>query len=230
MLDPKVLWQLSYGIYIVTTEADGKCNGQIANTVFQITAKPPTIGISLNRQNLTHELVNKSRAFAVSVVSEAAEMPFIGTFGFKCGRETDKLAKIQVKRGVLGLPIVTSNAAGYLEAKVIDQVEVGTHTLFVGEVVAAETLAADKPMTYAYYHDVRKGRTPKNATTFIDSPPAVITAATRKQRCEICGYSYDPAEGDPAHGVAAGTPWAAVPADWLCPVCGVGKDQFSEVA
>ncbi len=168
MIDNSVLWQLSYGIYIVTTKADERCNGQIANTVFQITAQPPTIGISLNRENLTHELVRQSGVFAVSVVSEAADMPFIGTFGFKCGRTTDKFAKIQTVTGVLGIPIVTTNTTGYLEAKVISTLDVGTHTLFVGEVVAAAALAqAAKPMTYAHYHEVKKGKTPKNATTFI---------------------------------------------------------------
>lgn len=168
MIDNSVLWQLSYGIYIVTTKADTRCNGQIANTVFQITAQPPTIGISLNRENLTHELVQQSGVFAVSVVSEAADMPFIGTFGFRCGRTMDKFAKIQTITGVLGIPIVTTNATGYLEAKVISTLAVGTHTLFVGEVVAAAALAHPaKPMTYAHYHEVKKGKTPKNATTFI---------------------------------------------------------------
>ncbi len=228
MLDPRVFWQLSYGIYIVTTRAAGRCNGQIANTVFQVTAQPPTVGISLNRENLTHELVRQSGVFAVSVVSEAADMPFIGTFGFKCGRTTDKFAKIQTVVGELGMPIVTTNATGYLEAKVTHTLDVGTHTLFIGEVVAAAALpCAEQPMTYAFYHDVRKGKTPKNATTFLGTMGAA--AGGGKYRCRVCGYEYDAALGDPAHAVPAGTAWADIPAGWVCPTCGVGKSEFSEV-
>jgi len=85
-MNPKALWQISYGIYIVSSKKDGKLNGQIANTVFQITSVPATIAVSINKKNLSHECISDSKVFTVSILSEQAPMSFIGTFGFKCGR------------------------------------------------------------------------------------------------------------------------------------------------
>lgn len=166
-MDLLTLRKIHYGMYIVASAHAHARNGQIANTVFQISAEPPTIAISINKANYTHEIISAAAVFTVSMLGESATMPFIGTFGFKSGRTIDKFKDVTSRVGVTGAPIVIDHAVGYVEAKVIRTVDVITHTLFIGEIVAAEQLAAGTPMTYAYYHEVKGGLTQKNAPTYI---------------------------------------------------------------
>ncbi len=163
----KTLWKISYGLYIVSSKKGDKLNGQIANTVFQVTAEPPTIAVSINTQNLTHEFIGDSEVFSVSILSVETPLRFIGQFGFKSGRDIDKFKDVEYKIGVTGAPIVLDNSIGYLEVEVIDKLDVGTHTIFVGKVIDAEILNDKEPMTYAYYHEVKRGRAPKTAPTYI---------------------------------------------------------------
>jgi rubredoxin len=115
----------------------------------------------------------------------------------------------------------------YVEAEVINEADAGTHTIFLGRLVEAETLRTGEPMTYAYYHEVKRGSTPKTAPTFIKEEKKVKKAA--KYRCTVCGYIYDPEEGDPDGGIAPGTSFEQIPDDWVCPVCGARKDQFERM-
>lgn len=165
-LNRQVFTQLSYGLYIVTSHLNGKLNGQIVNTVLQVTSEPPRVAVIINKNNLTHEFISKSRVFGASVLDTSAPMTFIGLFGFKSGRTEDKLAKAQFIEGSTGAPLVTDHVLSVLEAKVIDEVDVGTHTLFVADVVAAEVLRSGEPLTYAYYHTHLKGKSPKSAPTY----------------------------------------------------------------
>lgn len=166
-MDSHVFHKLSYGMYIVSSKKDGKFNGQIANTAFQITSDPAVIAISINKSNLTHEYIESSRAFGISILNESAPMTFIGTFGFKSGRNIDKFAQMKTKIGQLGVPFVLDYAVGALEMEVIESVDMGTHTVFFGKAVNGEILSQEKPMTYAYYHEVKKGVSPKTAPTYI---------------------------------------------------------------
>lgn len=166
-MDLLTLRNIQYGMFIVTAAHQTARNGQIANTVFQVSAEPPTLAISINKVNYTHEIISAAQAFTVSVLGESAPMPFIGTFGFKSGRTIDKFKDVTTRAGITGAPIVTDHAVSYFEAKVIQTVDVMTHTLFIGEIIAAEQLAAGTPMTYAYYHEVKGGLTQKNAPTYI---------------------------------------------------------------
>lgn len=240
-LDPKALWSCSYGIYVVTSCLEGKANGQIANTVFQVTAEPPRVAVAINKDNYTHGFIVKSGAFAVSVLSESSPMPFIGRFGFKTGREFDKLAGVAYEEGVTGCPCVTENAVSIFEGRVFARVDAGTHTVFVADVVGGKVLSRANPLTYAQYH-ANKGRAPKNAPTYRGAgdeeealrPPEAEKGEVKKgeramQRyvCGVCGYIYDPAEGDPENGVAPGTAFEDLPDDWVCPVCGAEKSEFS---
>jgi len=225
-VDIKTLYQLSYGLYIITSTKGGKLNGQIANTLFQITSEPPTVAVSINKQNLTHEFIRDSRVFAASILSQDTPLSFIGNFGFKSGRDIDKLAPVSYKIGKTGAPIVLDHTLGYLELKVISEVDVGTHTIFTGNLVEAETLRSGEPMTYAYYHDVKRGTAPKTAPTYIREEKVKKVA---KYRCTVCGYIYDPEKGDPDGGIAPGTPFEEIPDDWVCPVCGASKDQFEQL-
>ena len=226
-----VLRLLSYGMYVVAAKSGDQINGQIVNTVFQITSSPPRIAVSINKENLTHELITQSGIFSVSILEESTPLGFIGQLGFRSGRELDKLSTVKHLRGIERCPIVVDNALAYLEVKVIDQVDVDTHTIFIGEVKRAKKLQEGVPLTYTYYHQVKGGKTSKRAATYI--PPATATPPVieegGKYRCEVCGWIYDPAKGDPDHGIAPGTAFEDIPEDWVCPVCGASKSQFTPI-
>ena len=223
----KALHKLGYGLYVVGSIKGSKLNVQIANTVFQVCSEPPVIAVAINRQNLTHEFITGSKVFTVSVLSQDTPLSFIGHFGFKSGREIDKLKDINYKLGETKAPIVLDHALAYLEARVIDHVDVGTHSIFVGELVAADDVKEGEPMTYAYYHKVKRGTTPKTAPSYIE-PRKVVAPKVAKYECTVCGYIYDPELGDPDGGIKPGTPFEEIPDDWVCPVCGASKDQFKK--
>lgn len=148
-------------------KAQGRLNGQIANTVFQLTADPPLLGVSLNCQNFTHELISESGRFSVSVLSQETPLKFIGLFGFKCGRQVDKFSGINYKVLESGTPVILDHCLGFFDLAVKQSIALGTHTLFIGQVTAAEVLADGVPLTYAYYHEIKGGRTQANAPTYI---------------------------------------------------------------
>jgi rubredoxin len=179
--DPASLYNLTYGLYVVTASADGKADGQIANAVMQVTAEPARVAVALNKKNLTHEYVSRGGVFGVSVLDRETPPTFIGLFGFRSGRDVDKLG----------------------------------------------------PLTYAYYRDIKKGKAPKTAPTYHGAPAAAAKersdARMQKYECQVCGYVYDPAKGDPDNGVEPGTAFEDLPDDWVCPVCGATKDQFEPV-
>lgn len=104
-MDLKALHKISYGLYIITSRKDGQINGQIANTVFQISSDPPTVAVSINKQNLTNEFIRKSKVFGVSILAQEAPLSLIGQFGFKSGRDIDKFKDINYKSGTTGCPV-----------------------------------------------------------------------------------------------------------------------------
>jgi len=224
----KALHNLSYGLYVVASGKQGKLNAQIANTVFQVTSDPPTIAVSINKQNLTHEFISESKVFTASILSQDTPLSFIGHFGFKSGREVDKLKDVNYKLGEAKAPIVLDHSLAYLEAKVINQLDVGTHTIFIGELVGADVLREGEPMTYAYYRQVKRGTTPKTAPSYIEERKEEVSKMA-KYKCTVCGYIYDPELGDADGGIKPGTPFEEIPDDWVCPVCGASKDQFEKI-
>lgn len=226
-MDSRALHSISYGLYVVSSRAGEKFNGQIANTVFQVTADPPVVAVCVNKENLTHQYIQASRKFAVSVLSRQTPMKFIGRFGFQSGRKIDKFEGVNFKVGATGSPIVLENSLSYLELEVMKEVSAGSHTLFLGRVREAEVVAPGEPMTYAYYHQVKQGREPKTAPTYVpEKPRKKEEEKMEKYVCIVCGYVYDPEKGDPDGGIAPGTAFEDIPDGWVCPVCGVGKDQF----
>ena len=230
-MNPRTLHKISYGMYVICSKKANKINGQIANVLFQITDKPAHLAISINKQNLTHEYIEKSKVFTASILSEQAPMNFIGNFGFKSGRDIDKFQKINYKTGKTGAPIVTDNAIAYIEVSVKDKIECNTHTIFIGEVLEAEILNDETPMTYAYYHICKGGVSPKTAPTYsstIDIKKNMEEEKMDKYVCNVCGYVYDPEKGDPDNGVPPGTKFEDLPDDWVCPLCGAGKQDFSK--
>jgi flavin reductase (DIM6/NTAB) family NADH-FMN oxidoreductase RutF/rubredoxin len=221
----EALRKISYGLYIITS-GTSKCNGQIANTVFQMTSDPVTIAACINKRNYTHELIKQTNVFAISVLSKNAPMKLIGNFGFRYGRDFDKFAGVNYKVGKTGTRIVLDDCIAYIEAEVIGEVDAGSHTLFMGRLVDSEILSSEEPMTYAYYHEVKKGTTPSSAPTYLKTEAVTEDKKMAKYTCSVCGYVYDPEKGDPDSGVKAGTPFEELPDSWVCPVCGAKKDQF----
>jgi len=232
------LLTLSYGLYIVSSRDGDKVNGQLANAVCQVTAEPPKVVVGLHHNNLTHAFVAESRVLSATVLAQETPPEIVGLFGFKSGRDVDKMARVRHEPGVTGAPVVLDHAVSYFEAKVVDEKDVGTHTLFVAEVVEAKIVSEAPVLTYEYYRDVRHGKASKNAPTYRGPEKAGETkeleedserskGAMKKYVCDVCGYVYDPQKGDPDSGVAPGTAFEDLPDDWVCPVCGAGKGDFS---
>lgn len=230
-MDQHVLHNIGYGMYIVASNKGDSLNGQIANTVFQVTSIPVAVAVSINKENFTHELIEASSRFTVSILEKDAPLDLIGKFGFKTGKKEDKFKDVQFEKLVSGCPVVLDYAIGYLEAKVTGKLDCGTHTVFLGEMTDSKLLKTGTPMTYAYYHEVKRGTTPKTAPTFIkEEGTATGGAKMQKYRCTVCNYIYDPAVGDPDGGIKPGTAFEDIPDVWVCPICGAGKDQFVKEA
>jgi len=232
-MDKKTFHKISYGLYIVCSKNGEKTNGQIANALFQVTSEPPTIAVSINKQNLTHDYITKSKVFTVYILDKKTPLTLIGTFGFKSGRDIDKFKNVNFKLLATQVPIILDNTIGYLEADVINTIDAGTHTIFIGKITDAKLLTKESVMTYEYYHEVKGGYSPKSAPTYFSD----IDKKTEKKKedvkmdkyvCTVCGYIYDPAKGDPDSGIAAGTAFEDIPNDWVCPICGAGKDAFEK--
>jgi ferric-chelate reductase [NAD(P)H] len=166
-IDRSVFRDLSYGLYIITSKDEDQMNGQVVNTVLQVTSEPPRIAVIINKKNYTHELIAKSKVFSASVLEESTPMTFLGPFGFRSGKDFDKLSKVSFQDGVTGCPLITEHALSVLEAEVIDQVDLGTHTVFIGNVVSSKVLKEGTPLTYQYYHQILKGKSPPNAPTYV---------------------------------------------------------------
>lgn len=166
-MNKSACFKLSYGLYVVTSGLPGRANGQIVNTVFQVTSEPAQLAVSVNKANYTHEIIKGCGLFAATVLAQSAPMTFIGRFGFRSGRDMNKLEGINVKTDQTGVPIVLDYGIAYFDAIVKAELDCGTHTIFLGELVGAEIINDEEPMTYAYYHLVKGGKSPKNAPTYI---------------------------------------------------------------
>jgi rubredoxin len=190
----------------------------------------------VSKGNFTHDMIVKTGLFGVAVLEQDTPMPFIGVFGFRSGRDYDKFSHAKSEDGSTGVPLLTERTLATIEARVRTAVDCGSHTTFIADVVASRVVKQGVPLTYAYYHQIKGGKTGKNAPTFAASMAAAITEniersnRMKKYVCQVCGYVYDPAAGDPDNGVPAGTPFEKLSADWVCPVCGAGKDQFEAEA
>jgi flavin reductase (DIM6/NTAB) family NADH-FMN oxidoreductase RutF/rubredoxin len=224
----QALRPISYGLYIIGSRKGDRINAQIANTVVQVCSEPPAISVAINKGNLTHEFIKDSGVFTVSVLCQDAPLSLIGKFGWKSGRDADKFDGVNYILGETKAPIVLDHAVAYMEAKVVNEADARTHTIFIGELVGAEVLSEDEPMTYAHYHKVKRGTTPKTAPSYIEEKKGG-TPKMAKYKCSVCGYIYDPEKGDPDSGVAPGTPFEDLPGDWTCPVCGASKSEFEKM-
>ena len=164
-MNKNVFHKRSYGVYVVSTWDNGRPTGCTANSAMQITSTPATIAVSINHDNYTNKCINETGKFAISIMAEDSTPSIIGTFGFKSGKDNDKFSEVEYQVRDY-LPVV-SDACGYIVCDVIDRMETATHTVFLGEVKGAELFGDREAMTYNYYHKVIKGKSPKNAPTYI---------------------------------------------------------------
>jgi len=214
-MDITALFNLSYGLYIIGVKDKERYAGCVVNTVTQATANPVTVTVSINKDNYTNACVKKAGEFAVSILSENAKQSTFGVFGFSSSRDRDKFAEVPLGLTPSGLPYVNEGVTGYLQCKVTGLVENHTHTIFIAEVQEAENLFKEPPMTYAYYHKVIKGKTPKKASIYSeeinrseDSPGTYV--------CGVCGYIYAGSREE----------FERLPDSYTCPVCGAPKSKF----
>ncbi len=231
IMNKNVFRNLSYGVYVISTLDGERGTGCIANSIMQITSEPATIALSMNHDNYTNQCIRKTGKFAISILAETSSPAIITKFGFQSGRDADKFADTDFSEKE-GIPVV-SDSCGYIVCKVINKMETSTHTVFLGEVIDGDFLSDAPAMTYAYYHNVIKGSSPKNAPTYLPEENVSVRAAevgteentsaeaaeagAKRWVCSVCGYVYD---GD--------IPFEELPADYACPVCKHGKEYFRQ--
>ena len=222
MINYEALFKISYGLYVVCSGSEESGNGYISNTVFQVTSDPPRFATCCNKENHTVGIIKSSGLFSVSVLHQDAGAATIGTFGYKSGKDADKLTGMKVRYGDTGVPIVLDDAIAFLECRVEETIDVGTHLMFIGKLVRAEVLDEDAdPLTYLHYRKVKKGVAPKNAPTYIDKSKLEKASGGQeyaKYECPACGYIYDEEKES--------VKFDDLPDDWECPVCGEEKSEF----
>lgn len=190
-MDNKAMFNLSYGLFILTAKDGEKDNGCIVNTVGQVTSQPNRISLTVNKANYTHDMILKTKEFNVSVLAENSKFETYKHWGFQSGRNTDKLESISFKRSANGLVYIADETNAFLSAKVVSTLDLGTHTLFIADVTDGEVLSQVPSATYSFYQNNIK---PKPAST--EKRNGFI--------CTVCGYIY---EGE------------TLPDDFICPVC-----------
>lgn len=223
------LYDITYGLYVVGTFADGRPAGCIINTCFQVTSENPTLAISLNKNNYTLECLRRNPRFSLSIVAEDTDPMIISSFGFRSSRDADKYADFGFDT-LDDAPAVRGRFCGRLILDAVDFIDCSTHVLVLGRLVATYP-GEGTPMTYAYYHRVIKGKTPKNAPTYrtneadeSENTAPGTTAAVQtdvaasgkhRYRCDVCGYEVE-TDGP-------------LPDDYVCPICGVDRSHFVEI-
>lgn len=242
----KAFHKLSYGVYIVASQYQGKKVGYIANTAFQVTSQPEQIAISCHKNNQSTRVILDSGMFSLSVLKQDINLKIIGDFGFMSSADLDKFKGVNYITARTGAPIVMDGTVAWFDCKVVKTVDVGTHYLIIGEVLDADEISDEDPLTYQYYREHYKMFSPKNSPTYIekavlDAEKALTVQEEKKEEpehehvfdgksyvCVICGYVYDPEEGDPSVGIPPGTPFSDLPADYRCPICNAAKEYFQE--
>ncbi len=203
-MDNKALYKLSYGVFMLATKSGDKVNGCITNTCIQAANSPVRVAISVLNSNYTCDLIKESGVFALSLLDQTCAFETIKHFGFQSGRDVDKFANLNVPVDDNGIPYLGWGTCAVISAKVVDSMDLGSHTLFIAEVTDAKRLSDNEPLTYAYYQDNVKPKPEK----------PVEDRKIKGWRCKICNYVYEGSE---------------LPDDFLCPTCGHGKEDFEPI-
>mgnify|MGYP003291246325 CR=1 FL=1 len=200
-MDTKALQNITYGLYLLSAEENGKDNACIINTVVQVANNPARISISVAKGSLTHDMIKNTSKFTVSAISQDAKFDLFKHFGLQSGRDADKFSgRDDVARAENGLYYLTSFANAYISAYVTDVIDLGSHSLFIAAVTQTKVLSDVPACTYSYYH------------TNIKQLPQ--STAKKGWRCVICGYIHEEDE---------------LPADFICPLCKHGASDFEPI-
>lgn len=206
-MDKKAIYNLSYGVFMVSTKAGEVANGCITNTCIQVASNPVRIAISVLNSNYTCDLIKESGIFAVSILDNDCTFETIKHFGFQSGRDVDKFGNITPPTDCNDVPYLGWQSCAVISGKVVEQHDLGTHTLFIAEVVDAKVLSDKEPITYAKYQNEIK---PKNNAASAKEDGKKIVG----WRCKICNYVYEGSK---------------LPEDYDCPLCGHGADDFEPI-
>lgn len=200
-MDNKVMFKLSYGLYVLTASEEGKDNGCIINTALQVTSNPNRISITVNKMNYTHDMIKRTGLFNVSMLTEQVSFDVFKNFGFQSGKTEDKFDGYEgYLRAENGIIYLTKFCGGYISAKVFKEIDLGTHTMFIADVTDGKVISDIPSVTYDYYQ--------KNIK------PAPAKSEKKGWRCKICGYVY---EGE------------KLPEDFICPICKHGAADFEKI-
>ncbi len=222
MINIEALFKVSYGLYIVCSGDKDHGNGFISNTFFQVTSEPPRFASCCSKDNYTAEFIQKYGCFSASILHTETPAEIFGRFGYKSGRDFDKLEGMNIIYGESGVPIVLNDAMAYLECSVIQTIDAGTHWIFIGELIQSDIIDSTLvELTYKHYREIRKGVAPKNAPTYVDKSkykekPKPVDFA--RYKCAACGYIYDE-ENEKVK-------FDDLPDDWICPIRGSEKEDF----
>lgn len=203
-MNNQAMFRFGYGLYVLTTQENGFDNGCIINTAVQITSTPNRILIAVNKQNKTHDMILASKVFNLSMIAENATFDLFKHFGFQSGKNVNKFADYTAcDRAANGVLYITGQTNAFVSGRVIQTMDMDTHTLFIAEVTDAEVLSDVPTATYTYYQEHIK---PK--------PDVPVKEGKTKWVCKICGYVYEGEE---------------LPADFICPICKHGAEDFEKV-
>ncbi len=200
MKDPKALFNIGYGLYVVTANDSERDNGLIVNTVMQVTAPPERIAVAINKSNYSHGIIKDSGKMNINCLSTEAPFAVFEAFGFKSGRDTDKFEGCTPKRSENGLAVLPKYINSYISLEVEEYIDLGTHGMFICTVTESEVISNAESMTYAYYH--------KNVK------PKPKTENKKGYICKICGFIHD----EPT-----------LPDDFECPICKHGAADFEPI-
>ena len=205
-MDPKAMYKLSYGLFVLTAKEGEKDNGCIINTAIQAASSPNQVSICVNKANYTHDMIMRTDELTVSVISQKAKFDLFKHFGFQTGREVNKFADYTAcARGENGIYYVTEGTNAYISVKVEKKVDLGSHTMFIGTITDMEVLSEDSSATYEYYLNNIK---PKPQEVGKTEDGQIVW------RCTICGYEYVGEE---------------IPEDFICPLCKHPASDFEKV-
>jgi len=202
-MEREAVFKIPYGLYILTAKQGDKDNGCIINTAQLVTDTPMQMSITVSKANYTHDMIVETGVFNLNILTKEAPMKVYEHFGFQSGRDTNKFADCETEnRSENGLLYLQKYVNAYISGKVVNSVDLGTHTLFVAEITQAKTLSDLSSVTYDYYH--------KN----IKPAPVVAKTVGTKWVCKVCGYVYEGEE---------------IPEDFICPLCKHGVVDFEKV-
>ncbi len=200
-IDTKALFNIGYGLYVVTTKDEFKDNGLVVNTVCQLTSTPNRVAVTVNKSNYSFDIIKKTGKMNVNCLSEEATFDVFKRFGFCSGRNTNKFESMNFSRSENGLIYLDNSINSYMSLAVEKYVDVDTHGMFICTLDEAKIVSDVPTMTYNYYQK------------FVKQKPNLQNQDSTKKKfvCKICGYVY---EGE------------TLPEDFICPLCKHSASDF----